>query len=812
MAQSSQLHTLADAQILIEQFLAHKKTSATEKIFLQNIAERINALQEVNHHWLKFGLIEEYELGTGPQPKQAELLREAKTAYKKKLAFVWLVATKLLSDLQQELKQIPDSHYKRLLQKTITITAIIIKNINPELIISKSAYYDRELKTDLTINKVNEIHLNENHRRFYSKTNANAAFIQALGGRYLPFKQSYDPLFGKSEGECFGYVADWVKQIERYGRYKFSPGLTKEIRTFQEHQLTYRLNKFRPISFIEFFFEDKVVNYEDTFTAAVDKIVARLDPYRLYELSATFYGIRSGHAMAIRKFPNSQAIEFFDSNVGIVVFDEEDAFKRWLSSYLCTYSGYLKAGGTFGLQTIGTQKDNATPSIPALEPHFNNVLKILEHDEVYKKSYYISPKKYDFDSSITRTNAELILQKRLNAFALFSISTHPENLANYHNALFDRLTKPVSIGPYSFQPNDAVMQESVELKKRVVGIIEQQISKLRRSFFSNNKITTLEQLILEVADAPETMSLVYLIKNMMRTKPNDASYQRTLSDIAAKLKDEEISIYKTTLVQQLFLQRAYEIAQLRNDPIIKNILENYKNKPVDYKQILLDIKQAAKNSHHYFDPFYAELKSLDQNNCVQLEKKNHSLEQLLHPIKTTPWTVIKNFFKRHQGKLILSLLAGLIAIPLIVFTGGSSLIIGIGALIVGPTVAKATIAGIALIWTIPFISVGVTTAVAAIKDLFWQRQQKETGVHEQEAMQQPAPQQKHSYRQIFNFLGINLFTAHQDASTTQTKNDPQQTIVANNKLTQPCAKPTASNKVDSHSQMERDSGFILLRH
>ncbi|TAK78400.1 MAG: hypothetical protein EPO11_01305, partial [Gammaproteobacteria bacterium] len=273
-------------------------------------------------------------------PTQEELLEETKNTQNETVGFTLKTVDTLLTDINKELKNTSDNSYTAILSH-VKDCAITIDNVVKERI---------NLETDKELHEIRK---------------KQGDFFKKLGVRYLPFKQSSDPLKGqisidndkkKFEGVCAGHVMQWVKEIEGAGKASKLSRLDERTLFFHtnQHQPTTWTGKYNPLSNLASFRMD------------IDQLIDKIKPDEIYQFSMRFNKTNSGHRMGIRRIPNSNDIEFFDPNFGTVVFNEINDFKKWLTAYIAeTYYPDMEKGGEFVLRK-GFQPSDAKASIPTL--------------------------------------------------------------------------------------------------------------------------------------------------------------------------------------------------------------------------------------------------------------------------------------------------------------------------------------------------------------------------------------------------------------------------------------------------------------
>jgi hypothetical protein len=203
---------------------------------------------------------------------------------------------------------------------------------------------------------------NEQERGYFSSRAPMTLLINQLGGRYFPFHQGLDPLSGsvlteekisEFSGACYGYVKEWATNLKQSGSSPSTPILSHSTFAHQNKQ------NIKSIAI-------KQCALNVNFREVIDTFFKKMNRQNIYGISILQH-YHDGHQMGLRytaPLPpsNKNEIEFFDPNLGIVIFNDESAAKIWLAAYLCDTYG----AGRYTLDDFGTQKPNALPTIAPL--------------------------------------------------------------------------------------------------------------------------------------------------------------------------------------------------------------------------------------------------------------------------------------------------------------------------------------------------------------------------------------------------------------------------------------------------------------
>lgn len=210
-----------------------------------------------------------------------------------------------------------------------------------------------------------KVSLPEGEQKFY-KLNVG---VKDYSGRIIPFSQTLDPLYSH-RGFCKGHTDQWLDQIVKYGKVRFSP--------HADHNTAYRQSVQEKYPFWE-----KEVSLKDDFRHIVSELFAKLKSRNAYMIC---FGNKppneeyKGHAIGLRQIPNTDEIEFFDSNFGLINMPEK-AFKIWFALYLVNYyPDCLSYNGSIQISKAVKQPIDAKASIPELDS-----TKLIDRNELNTK-------------------------------------------------------------------------------------------------------------------------------------------------------------------------------------------------------------------------------------------------------------------------------------------------------------------------------------------------------------------------------------------------------------------------------------------
>lgn len=187
--------------------------------------------------------------------------------------------------------------------------------------------------------------------------------MKFFGGRYVPFVQNYDPLsYGAPKGSCYGYVVQWSNDIKKSKNNFVIPRLNKKVLFAQNKQSR---NYFSSWS--------SSFGRKTNLQSVISNMQHHLVDDTIYELGLDFCNDDISHALGIRKLPGNE-IEFFDPNLGIFIFPNDERFAQWLANHLCTrHTSDLYHGGSLELNSLGKVGKKNEPSIPKLNIGSNEV-------------------------------------------------------------------------------------------------------------------------------------------------------------------------------------------------------------------------------------------------------------------------------------------------------------------------------------------------------------------------------------------------------------------------------------------------------
>jgi hypothetical protein len=611
-------------------FFSKPSILAKEDAFLSKIQNDLQEIFTVNRDWLKDGLIAKAmrDEQAAADLTQAALNEEAGIAYLEKIAYTWFRAKQIIQAVDDEEKQHASAAYRDFLAQIQDCLAKAIAPLQQHVV--------KENETTI------ETKLEEGAQETFFQDplafNPGRAFIgdhstllcHLLGGRYLPFKQAYDPLCGAKEEQqedllesdgayCYGHVMQWAKDIAEKGYAQTIGCADKQVFMQQKQQLQTRFYQHHNLFSLHF-------NEQTPLLPLISQIVNALDEQHLYSLSFQYEHIN--HRTSLRRIPNSSSIEFFDPNQGTFVFDDREIFKYWLSYFLCHTYFMEEAPAddhgprhqpTFSLSYVKglTQSPSAKASIPPLAAddeekktikavHLFHLLKkdihfhLLEDNSIAQLRYIQSMPAQPCKQQ-RRSSAFHILSMLRQEKELFEINHGRclENLAGtyYHlrQQVFLHFKQGYQLEHIEKTTNnpfftaDKIDAESNLEKKTIQKIIKTEKKRLNPQHFwfgktiAAEKQAALKKLKAEVKTASSTIPLATIIQHWQKTygqviaKPRTwfgfftgVRSQQFIDDLA---RHQEISVYQKNLAYEKTL--VHLLAELKEDAAsndIKNIL------------------------------------------------------------------------------------------------------------------------------------------------------------------------------------------------------------------------------------------------
>lgn len=257
-------------------------------------------------------------------------------------------------------------------------------------------------KSDSKIKKVSET--NEKLDIIFQKT------VDTYHGTImLPVAQHLESKLGLSQGECFGYVAEWANGLlhgkkafgvradsnppfkpikfdsylgKKYPELNHLAVLTENIATYQSLQGRFKAGDFAKALSAKHEHHD--ISYKDdprrsVFYQSVNNIADALLK-KTDEASETIYNLnifsyRGGHALGFCKI--KEKCHFFDSNSGWFRFENAEDFKRWLLFYFKT-KGYEQVFGEYGINDFSLIAKNSN-DVKSQEPTWLFIMIVLKN-------------------------------------------------------------------------------------------------------------------------------------------------------------------------------------------------------------------------------------------------------------------------------------------------------------------------------------------------------------------------------------------------------------------------------------------------
>lgn len=491
--------------------------------------------------------------------------------------------------------------------------------------------------------------------RFFSE-NVFSYTIHLMGGRYYPFSQSLDSLFDvDGTGFCYGHVLIWHDLIKQKGHFNALPHVDRNTFAYQKC-LQFTNHKIK--------WTYKVTKHTPSFPIVKDLLRIMRDD-RVYMLY-TRNSVDDGHAMGIRRIPNSTSIEFYDPNYGIVVFDDPFLFENWFRGFICKYTIYeeqpasMDICSTLILEDYGPQPKNAKPSIPNItwistttEALFEKlekdariaIINVSSGMEKIKTRKIISG--FDGDQSPLKQK-ELEIFKTLGALDFIPHTKHASEIKNFdwfQEETYQIITKKMK----KSQPNNLQNFLQAEnkntnlhqiLKQNIASKIDLQIRRLEKSYIGNysEKIFALETLKQEILKANQTVPLNIIVTHWLRTKStmSDKTHAeiigtqrlfkytlmtKTEEFIQHLLKENEISIYKLSLLRERICLVASQLLGFKEQLPREELLKELNNNQVSFsKEMKKLLSSYDSNNPTILNDVYYQLVNLENKQKVQLDQ------------------------------------------------------------------------------------------------------------------------------------------------------------------------------------------------
>ena len=447
---------------------------------------------------------------------------------------------------------------------------------------------------------------------------------QIMGGRYLDFKQSLDPIKEKNEGDCYGYFRSWVEQI--------TSGNTQAdfLRPYRETHAS-QLNQFL-IKREEIFKERVSLNFsvfefpDIESTLKIDSMLKKLQDKKIYGLNLK--GERS-HRIGLRKIEATQEIECFDPNVGVFTFKTEQAFKIWFRDLLSRYNY-----SAIKLYDVGDQPSKSTSFVPETTKTtlslFLPVIKPGDGDNTVKI-------KIDNYHHIRLTGIAKLLGRPI-----------ADNEQKINEKFEHQQTSYQAYLKEKFFKEDAIIIKKYDVKQD--GLKEFLVKQLAIGAHSNELLAFLNLLKHNIMTSSSIVSLEGLITYLLTEKlpSQNMTWAESLAkDDRSFLSDLqnnfEISpILLTLLQQQLLLEimKQAESLDLKNLKKIKTILKKYLEGTVSLTNVFDELKQVDPNpqislfSKYLPRPgkaensFYSLIDQINPNNPSSLQSIYSKMEKL----------------------------------------------------------------------------------------------------------------------------------------------------------------------------------------
>ena len=199
--------TLAGANQAIHRYLhgfRFREIPAEERAFLASIQEGIFNIYQVQRNWK----VREHD----GVITQQDLIEEAGDAQWETSQQIKIAVDELLERIKQQKNTAAAGRYTDLLTNLENCINSVATTVNKDIAL---------------------MNVGGNYQLF--TYHEDVALIESLGGRYVPFSQSLDPLRGTDpSGKCNGYTKVWCNEIQKNGLASLSPRLNDDVLKGQE--------------------------------------------------------------------------------------------------------------------------------------------------------------------------------------------------------------------------------------------------------------------------------------------------------------------------------------------------------------------------------------------------------------------------------------------------------------------------------------------------------------------------------------------------------------------------------------------------
>lgn len=325
---------LGEARLAIKYCLTRKVNllSLDEILFLEKLQERIKAITELTRQ------IQTLELPNNPDDYTLETMIQAyKNRLKEAIEVIYSAVKHNISDYLKKnvpLNKSASPYFLELMQNIETCCAGVLSSLE-----------QMEIKLQKEMFLLTRVCKN----------------AEKLAGVSIPMSQDFDPLQGlintslvpPTEGNCFGHVYFWAKQVHEKGY--ANPSIVLDTYAYKRHKdQEERRAKLPNISI------PPMANSQ-----FITDLLQKINNQGVYELE--LYSKTGGHAIGIRKIPKTGEIEFFDPNFGLFLFKNEKSFRDFFMRLMTSYRLRGDDYRTATLKCISEQPANAKSCLSAFE-------------------------------------------------------------------------------------------------------------------------------------------------------------------------------------------------------------------------------------------------------------------------------------------------------------------------------------------------------------------------------------------------------------------------------------------------------------
>ncbi len=561
------MRTLAKTKGYLEGGLDSEALSKKQREHLTKIHTSLKSLQTIWEDEPAFQISNDFS-------DQTKIMERSIKGYSRMILTTKYTLEELLDDLNKPVdeKNYKNKYYEEALKDFKEEIQLTLKHVNDQLEDSSDSSTEEKKKihSELNLKKIYRDNFTDKYPE-YLKT------IIQQGGKFIPVSQDLDPFVGET-GMCYGLARVYARQVSNYGKCQNIPTVNQEVYNFQTHQ-----SRLDPKIWMSKY------NSLSKYKKIIRQIVNEITDKMVYELNMSFLVNKNlGHTATIRKIPNTDYYEFYDSKKFLTVFPNKEILINCLAQYL--YEGYSSRVITrFALFKMSDQPSNATASIK-LNGHSSTSIPIkqdlttkLENPLRENKYLTIDPERSILETStLSYQNLQIIsniIEKEDKSFDHKELSASlQENYNQKYQWLKEFCLSNISKNELSEIKYSKISPMNPDyhqlLKTKVYEEIEVEKNRITGFLFSNpmvkNRVQLLEDLKENIKNAPVHLTLVTVIESWLEKE--DKTIGKTYQDIIAinrfgsgetkttgfidrLLTDYEISPYRVLALQELVLKK-----------------------------------------------------------------------------------------------------------------------------------------------------------------------------------------------------------------------------------------------------------------